>query len=130
MSSRDVFTSTDTTTVDTSYRKELDPPLHDGLQMAGIIAIDQLQNRISAQSWEKGVGDVPIVSVTVQGQPGIWLKDVPMTPFQDQYGQWYYERWNQLLWTEDGYDFIIQTNMPEDLLSLTEMLKIAESLTP
>jgi hypothetical protein len=34
------------------------------------------------------------------------------------------------MWTKDGYDFIIQTNMPSDLLPLNELLKIAESLAP
>ena len=130
MSSRNVFTSTETTTVDTSFRKELDPPLHDGLQMAGIIVIDQMHNQNGVQAWEKGVGIVPIVHVSVQGQPGIWLEEIPITPVQDQNGQWDVERWNQLVWTKDGYDFIIQTNMPSDLLPLAEVLKIAESLKP
>jgi hypothetical protein len=47
-----------------------------------------------------------------------------MTPVQDQQGQWDDERWNQLMWTKDGYDFIIQTNMPSDLLLFEELLKI------
>jgi hypothetical protein len=53
-----------------------------------------------------------------------------MTPAQDRQGQWDYERWNQLIWARDGYDFIVQTNLPSDLLPLAELLKIAESLSP
>jgi hypothetical protein len=60
----------------------------------------------------------------------MWLEAVPITPVQDQQGQWDYERWNQLIWTKDGYDFIIQTNILSDLLLLNELLKIAESLAP
>jgi hypothetical protein len=130
LSSRDVLFSDSSTTVDTSFRIELDPPLHDGLQMAGIIAISQTLVNESAQPWGKGVGDTPIVEVTVRGQPGIWLEQIPVTPFQDQNGQWDYERWNQLIWSEAGYTFMIQTNIPSDMLPLAELLKIAKSLTP
>jgi hypothetical protein len=130
MSSRDVFISDSSTTVDTSFRIELDPPLHDGLQMAGIIAITQTLVSGNTQPWEKGVGDVPIVDVTVRGQPGVWLEQIPVTPFQNQEGQWDYARWNQLIWAEAGYTFMIQTNMPSDRLPLAELLKIAESLAP
>jgi hypothetical protein len=130
LSSRDVLFSDSSTTVDTSFRIELDPPLHDGLQMAGIIAISQTLVDGSAQPWGKGVGDTPIVEVAVREQPGIWLEQIPVTPFQDQNGQWDYERWNQLIWSEAGYTFMIQTNMPSDMLPLAELLKIAKSLTP
>jgi hypothetical protein len=128
LSSRDVLITKSSITADMSYRIELDPPLHNGLQMAGIIAIDQTLVSSDAQPWEMGVGDVPIVDVTVRGQPGVWLEQVPIIPFQDQQGEWDYERWNQLVWSEDGYNFMLQTNMPSDILSLTELLKIADSL--
>lgn len=130
LSSRDVLNTGSSITAHTSYRIELDPPLHDGLQMAGIIAISQTLVSSDAQPWEKSVGDVPIVDVTVRGQPGVWLEQVPIIPFQDQQGEWDYERWNQLVWFENGYNFMLQTNMPSDILPLTELLKIAESLVP
>jgi hypothetical protein len=128
LSSRDSLVTDSTTTVDSSYRMELDPPLHDGLQMAGIIALEQTQLHDNAQPWEEGVGDVPIVEVSVRGQPGVWLEQIPVIPFQDQQGEWDYERWNQLIWVEDGYNFMLQTNMPADILPLSELLKITDSL--
>jgi hypothetical protein len=130
LSSRDVFISDSSITADASYQIELNPPLHDGLQMRGIIAISQ--NRVSkaAQPWEKGVGNVPIVDVIVHGEPGVWLEQIPIIPIQDPQGEWDYARWNQLIWAEDGYSFILQTNMPSDILPLDELLEIAESLVP
>ena len=128
LSSRDVLNTGSSITAHMSYRIELDPPLHDGLQMAGIIAISQTLVSSDAQPWETGVGDIPIVDVTVRGQPGVWLEQVPIIPFQDQQGEWDYERWNQLIWSEDGYNFMLQTNMPSDILPLAELLKMAESL--
>ena len=130
LSSRDVLFTDSSITAHMSYRMELDPPLHDGLQLAGIIAISQTQVSEDAKPWEKGVGDVPIVDVTVRGQPGVWLEQVPVIPVQDPQGEWDYARWNQLIWAEDGYNFMLQANMPSDILPLTEMLKIAESLKP
>lgn len=127
---RDVLTTTQSTTSDTAYRIELDPPLHNGAQMAGIIAIGQSLIASGAPAWEKGIGDTPLVDVTVHGQPGVWLEQVPVYPFQNDQGEWDYARWNQLIWAEAGYTFMIQTNMPSDLLPLVELLKIAESLRP
>lgn len=129
-SSSDVLFTGQTITVDTSYRMELDPPLHDGLQMAGIIAIDQTHLLENATSWEKGIGEIPLVEVTIHGQQGVWIEQIPVYPFQDEEGEWDYARWNQLIWEEDGYNFVLQTNMPSDLLPLEELLKIAESLKP
>lgn len=130
ISSSDVLFTGQTITIDTSYRKELDPPLHDGLQMAGIIAIDQTRLLENADPWEKGIGDIPLVEVTIHGKQGVWIEQIPVYPFQNEDGEWDYARWNQLIWEEDGYNFVLQTNMPSDLLSLSEMLKIAESLNP
>ncbi len=67
---------------------------------------------------------------TVRGQPGVWLEQIPILPFQNQKGEWDYARWNQLVWIEDGYNFMLQTNMPSDILTLDELLKIAASLAP
>ncbi len=130
LSARDVLMTGSSITADASYRIELDPPLHDGLQMAGIIALGQTLVSRDAQPWEKGVGNVPIVDVNVRGQPGVWLEQIPVIPFQNQQGEWNYERWNQLVWAEGGYTFMLQTNMPSDMLSLNELLKVAESLAP
>jgi hypothetical protein len=130
LASRDVLTSTQSTTIDASYRMELDPPLHNGQQMAGIIAIEQILVYNGSPAWDKGVGDIPLIDVTVRGQPGVWLEQVPVIPFQDDQGEWDYARWNQLIWAEAGYTFMIQTNMPSDLLPLEELLKIAGSLVP
>ncbi len=129
-SSSDVLFTGQTITVDTSYRMELDPPLHDGLQMVGIIAIDQTHLLENANPWEKGIGEIPLVEVTIHGEQGVWIEQIPVYPFQDEEGEWDYARWNQLIWEEDGYNFVLQTNMPSDLLPLKELLKIAESLKP
>ena len=130
LSSRDVFSSDSSVTADMSYRVELDSPLHVGEQMAGIIAISQTRVSSDAQPWELGVGDVPVTDITVRGQSGVWLEQVPIIPFKDSQGEWDYARWNQLIWTEDNYTFMLQTNMPSDILPLGELLEIAESLTP
>ncbi len=128
-STRDVLNTGQSTTISADYQVELDPPLHDGLQMSGIIAITQSYVYSGAQSWKMGVGDTPIVDVIVRGLQGIWLEQVPIYPFQDDQGEWDYARWNQLIWAEAGYTFMIQTNMPADLLPLDELVKIAESLS-
>jgi len=127
---RDVQTASQSTTIHTAYRIELDPPLHNGAQMAGIISFEQSLVASGAPTWEKGIGDTPVVDVTVRGQPGVWLEQVPVYPFQNDQGEWDYARWNQLIWAEAGYTFMIQTNMPSDLLPLAELLKIAQVLTP
>jgi Tfp pilus assembly protein PilE len=127
---RQVYSNTETTTIDTAYRIELNPPLHDGQQMAGMIVIDQIFFQSSAQPWEIGVGDQPTLDVTVRGQAGVWLEQIPIIPFQNQQGEWDYARWNQLVWAEAGYNFMIQTNLPSDMLPLDELLEIAASLTP
>jgi len=129
LSSRDVLFTDSSTTANASYQVELDPPLHDGLQESGIIAITQTLVANDADPWEEGVGDVPIVDVFVREQAGVWLEQVPIIPIQNEQGEWDYARWNQLIWTESGYNFMIQTNMPSDLLPLDELLKIADGLT-
>lgn len=128
LSTRDVLKTGQTTTTSTDYRKELEEPLHDGMQFAGIIAIGQTSFVAEAQPWESSVGDVPIVEVTVRGNPGAWLEQIPVYPFQDAEGNWQYAYWNQLVWSEDGFNFMIQTNMPVDLLPMEEIMKIAESM--
>jgi hypothetical protein len=130
LSSRDVLQTSQSTTVDTSFRMELVPPLQDGKQMAGIIAIDQTLTKEDAQPWVMQIGDSSIVDVTVRGQDGIWLEQIPIYPFQNEQNEWEYARWNQLIWSENGFNFVLQTNMPTDLLPLAELLKIAESLIP
>lgn len=130
LAARDVFDRSAPLMVITDYRMELDPPLHDGLQMAGIISIEQIYDRNGDYSWDMNVGDIPIVNITVNGQTGVWLEQIPVIPFQDDSGQWEYERWNRLIWEDDGFTFIIQTNMPSDLLPLVELIRIAESLRP
>jgi len=130
LSARDVLQTAQSTTVDTSYRMELDPPLHNGEQMSAIIAFDQTLLKENADPWIMEVGDNPIVDVTVRGQDGVWLEQIPIYPFQNEQGEWEYARWNQLIWSENGFNFVLQTNMPSDLLPLDELLKIAESLKP
>ncbi|HPS42271.1 MAG TPA: hypothetical protein PK040_06680 [Anaerolineaceae bacterium] len=128
LSTRDVLNTGATITTSTDYRMELEEPLHDGMQSAGIIAIGQTSFLAEAQPWESSVGDVPIVEVTVRRNPGAWLEQVPVYPFQDAEGNWQYAYWNQLVWSEDGFNFMIQTNMPVDLLPMEEIMKIAESM--
>jgi hypothetical protein len=130
LSSRDVLQTAQSTTVDTSYRMELDPPLNNGAQMSGIIAIGQLMMNENADPWTMEIGENPIVEVTVRGQDGIWLEQIPVYPFQNDQGEWEYAHWNQVIWSENGFNFVLQTNMPSDLLPLEELLKIAESLKP
>lgn len=130
LQTRDVLFTTDTTTVSTDYYTELEPPLHEGEQLRGIIAVGQTRVRSGAQPWETGIGDVPVVEVTVRNQQGVWLEQIPIYPFQNRQGEWDYARWNQLIWAEAGYNFMVQTNMPADLLPLDELLRVAESLTP
>jgi len=130
LATRDIFDRSGSMMVTTDYRMELDPPLHDGLQMAGIIALQQIFDASGTYSWEMNVGDVPVVNVSVNSQPGVWLEQIPVIPVEDENGQWDYERWNRLIWEADGFTFIIQTNMPSDLLPLEEVIRIAESLQP
>jgi len=130
LSSRDVFHTEKSTTVGTSYRMELDPPLHNGEQMSGIIAIDQTLMKETSDPWTMEIGENPIVDVTVRGQAGVWLDKIPIYPFQNEQGEWVYARWNQLFWSENGFNFVLQTNIPSVLLPLDDLLKIAESLKP
>jgi len=98
--------------------------------MSGIIAIDQTLMKENADPWIMEIGENSIVDVTVRGQDGVWLEQIPIYPFQNEQGEWDYARWNQLIWSENGFNFVIQTNMPSDLLTLDDLLKIAESLKP
>lgn len=115
---RDVLFTGSSITVSTSYG------------ISDIIDLSQSLVESNAKPWEVGVGDVPIMDVTVRGQAGVWLEQVPIIPVQDQQGEWDYQRWNQLIWAEDGYNFMLQTNLPSDVIPLSELLKIAESLEP
>jgi len=130
LSTRDVLQTGQSTTVDTAFRIELDPLLHNGEMMSGIIAIDQTLMKENADPWIMEIGENSIVDVTVRGQDGVWLEQIPIYPFQNEQGEWDYARWNQLIWSENGFNFVIQTNMPSDLLTLDDLLKIAESLKP
>ncbi|MBA4386132.1 MAG: hypothetical protein C0410_15455 [Anaerolinea sp.] len=129
LTTRDVLFTGQTITADTSYRMELDPPLHDGLQFAAIIALEQTQTNENTDPWITGIGDIEVVEVTVRGVKGGWIEQIPIYPFQDENGEWDYARWNQLIWSENGFTFVLQTNLPTDMLPLEEMLKIAESIT-
>lgn len=130
LDTRDVLFTGQTITVDTSYRMELDPPLHDGLQYAAIIALEQTQTNENTDPWITGIGDTEVVGVTVRGVKGGWIEQIPIYPFQGENGEWDYARWNQLIWSENDFTFVLQTNLPADMLSLEDMQKIAESLTP
>ena len=130
LSSRDVLHTAQSITAHSAYRMELNPPLHNGEQMSGIISLNQTQLKENADPWITEIGEYPMVDVTIRGQDGVWLEQIPIYPFQNEQGEWMYDRWNQLIWSENGFNFVLQTNMPSDLLPLDEMLKIAESLKP
>ena len=129
LTDRDILFTGQTITADTSYRMELDPPLHDGLQMSAVIALDQTLTNENTDPWITGTGDIPVVEVTLRGVKGGWIEQIPIYPFQNEEGEWDYARWNQLIWSENGFTFVLQTNLPVDRLPLEEMLIIAESLT-
>ena len=128
LSNRDILFTGQTITADTSYRMELDPPLQDGLQFAAIIALDQTLANETADPWIRGTGDIPVIEVKVRGVKGGWIEQLPVYPFQNEDGDWNYARWNQLIWSENGFTFVLQTNLPSDRLSLDQLLQIAESL--
>ena len=130
LSTRDVLTSGQSITVDASYRIEYDQPFEPGQQTTGLIVINQSLLLDGAQEWRHPVGDTPIIDISVRGQPGIWLEQVPVYPYQNENGGWEMTRWNQILWSEAGYNFMLQTNLPTAILPLEELLKIAESLQP
>ncbi len=128
ISGRDVLFTGKTITVDTSYRMELNPPLHDGEQMSAILSITQTRFIDENYTWESSIGEVPVVDVTVRGNPGVWLEQIPTYPFQDEAGDWQYAYWNQLVWSENGFNFVLQTNLPSSMMPLSELQKIADSL--
>jgi len=130
LSTRDVLFTGQTITADTSYRMELDPPLNDGLQSAAIIALEQTLTDATTDPWITGTGDIPVIEVSVRGVKGAWIEQIPIYPFQNEEGAWGYVRWNQLIWSENGFTFVLQTNLPAEILPLEEMLKIAKSLAP
>ncbi|MEA5077691.1 MAG: hypothetical protein VB013_03900 [Anaerolineaceae bacterium] len=128
ISGRDVLFTDKTITVDTSYRMELDPPLHDGQQMTAILSITQTRFVDKNYDWESNTGEVPVVEVSVRDNPGVWLEQIPIYPFQNESGDWQYAYWNQLIWSENGFNFVVQTNLPSSMLSLKELQKIADSM--
>ena len=130
LSTRDVLTGGQSISVDASYRIEYDQPFEPGQQTTGLIVINQSLLLDGAQEWRHPVGDTPIIDISVRGQPGIWLEQVPVYPFQNENGEWEITRWNQILWSEAGYNFMLQTNLPTAILPLEELLKIAGSLQP
>lgn len=129
LDTRDVLFTGQTITADTSFRAELDPPLQDGLQSDAIIALEQTQTNENTDPWITGTGDIAVVEVNLRGVKGVWIEQIPIYPFQNEQGEWEYSRWNQLIWSENDFTFVLQTNVPTDLLSLADMLKIAESIT-
>jgi hypothetical protein len=128
ISGRDVLFTGKTITVDTSYDMELDPPLRDGEQMSAILSITQTRFLDENEPWQRNVGDVPVVDVTVRGNPGVWLEQIPIYPFKNESGDWQYAYWNQLIWSENGFTFVLQTNLPSSMLSLSELQMIADSM--
>jgi hypothetical protein len=129
LASSDVLETSQSVTVDTAYRGMLPEQLQDNFQSDAIIAIEQSQLKENAEPWITETGGVEPVSVTVRGQPGAWLEGVPVQPYQDVNGNWKYVYWNQLIWEEEGFQFVLQTNVPVSHLPLEELQKIAESLT-
>ncbi|MDP3451237.1 MAG: hypothetical protein Q8R87_11710 [Anaerolineaceae bacterium] len=130
LSTRDVLFTGQTITTDTSYRMVLDPPLNDGLQFAAIIALAQTLTNEATNPWITGTGDIPVIEVSVRGVKGAWIEQIPIYPFQNEEGEWDYARWNQLIWSENGFTFVLQTNLPTNMLSPDELIKIAESIKP
>lgn len=130
ISNRDILFTGQTITSDTSYRVELDPPLHDGLQLSAIIALGQTLTSGNTDPWITGTGDIPVIEITVRGVKGAWIEQIPINPFQNEEGEWDYARWNQLIWSENGFTFVLQTNLPADMLTLDELINIAESIKP
>lgn len=130
LTTRDVLFTGQTVTADTSYRMELDPPINNGFQFSGIIALEQTQTNEDTDPWIMRLGDIPVVEVNLRGTKGGWIEQIPIYPFQTENSEWDYARWNQLIWAENGYTFVLQTNMPADTLPLEELLKIAESVSP
>jgi len=130
LSTRDVLFTGQTITSDTSYRMELDPPLNEGLQFAAIIALEQTLTNDNTDPWITGISKSKVVEVTVREVEGVWIEQIPIYPFQNENGEWDYARWNQLIWSEDGFTFVLQTNLPTEMLPLEEMLKIVTSLKP
>ncbi len=128
ISGRDVLFTDKTVTVDTSYRMELDPPLHDGQQMTAILSITQTRFVDENYDWQTNTGDVLVVEVSVRGNQGVWLEQIPIYPFQNEAGDWEYAYWNQLVWSENGFNFVLQTNLPSSLMPLSELQKIADSM--
>lgn len=66
---------------------------------------------------EFGVGEAPVVELAVRGVTGLWV---------EQYAVWPGTGVNMLVWEERGFMFTLHSAH----LSLDEMLRVAESLTP
>ena len=114
--------------VDTSFKGTLPETMQDNFQTDAFIAIEQSQLKLNAEEWVSQTGEVQPLPVIVRGLPGAWLEQVPVQPYQDENGNWKYVYWNQLIWEEEGFQFVLQTNAPLQILTKEELLLIAESL--
>lgn len=95
-------------------------------QPFGYIHIHQTHFSEDSQPFRFNIGETPIVEVTVRGLPGVWLEQLPSSPYELEPGEWESYRSNILIWEEGGFQFRINTNMP---LPWETMIKVAESLT-
>lgn len=71
------------------------------------------------------IGNARVVTVTVRGQPGVWVEATNQGAHQTETGEEILVPWNILLWVEGGYFFWLYSSE----LSLEDNLQVAESLT-
>ncbi len=96
-----------------------------------------------------GLGDAPLVDVTIQGQPGVWIEQWAVSAWYVWPDQARYERANTLIWESGGYTFLLQnlgglaiTEEPRESsgavltyaqqpphLTLADMVRVADSVT-
>lgn len=99
---------------------------YDTPQYRNVLVISQAVAAENAAPQTLAVGTAPVVDVTVQGQPGVWVEqwagilNTGLAAEQDEQ----IETINLLLWADDDFVFTIQS--PE--LSMNDMLQIAEEL--
>jgi len=67
-----------------------------------------LSQVISTDLQSLGLGDAPLVDVTIQGQPGVWIEQWAVNAWYVWPDQTRYERANTLIWESGGYTFMLQ----------------------
>lgn len=89
-----------------------------------LLTVTQAKYQSGAKGQEFWVGGTRVSDVDVRGHQGVWIEGISMGIPSSQFGQTEIVKLNALLWEEDGFTFLVTT----DVLSMDAVIDAANGL--